>query len=52
MTDELYAPFFPSNDDVPEKYRIACPIEQRQYLCDGVIREWEGPRQDVLSPIC
>ena len=49
MTNELIT--FPGNDMVPEKYRIASPIEQRQYLCDGVIKEWGGPQHDVLSPI-
>ena len=52
MTDEPYPSLLPQNDMIPEKYRIACPIEQRQYLCDGAIKEWTGPRQDVLSPIC
>lgn len=39
-------------EDVPEPFRIPSPIEQRGYLCDGSIREWAGPQQDVLSPIC
>ena len=52
MADELFTSIFPGNDRVPEQYRITCPIEQHQYLCDGVIREWNGPQQDVLSPIC
>jgi glyceraldehyde-3-phosphate dehydrogenase (NADP+) len=52
MTDELFTSIFPTDDMVPEKYRIASPIEQRQYLCDGAIKEWTGPQQDVLSPIC
>jgi len=37
---------------IPEKWRIASPIDQRQYLCDGTIREWTGPLQDVRSPVC
>jgi glyceraldehyde-3-phosphate dehydrogenase (NADP+) len=37
---------------IPEKWRITSPIEQREYLCDGIIKEWTGPRQDVRSPIC
>lgn len=52
MTDDLFASIFPAADKIPEKYRIAPPIEQSQYLCNGVIKEWTGPRQDVLSPIC
>jgi glyceraldehyde-3-phosphate dehydrogenase (NADP+) len=50
MTDEFSA--YLKDDMVPEKYRINAPIEQRQYLCDGIIKEWTGPQQDVLSPIC
>jgi len=52
MPDELLDSIFPDNDMVPEKYRIAAPIVQRQYLCDGALEEWTGPSQDVLSPIC
>lgn len=43
---------FPFNNTVPEKWRIASPIIQRQYLCDGTIKEWSGPLQEVLSPVC
>jgi glyceraldehyde-3-phosphate dehydrogenase (NADP+) len=50
MIDEFLA--YPQYDMVPEKYRINSPIEQRHYLCDGAIKEWTGPQQDVLSPIC
>lgn len=52
MTDKFFTPIFPSNDMIPDKYRIVSPIEQRQYLCDGSLKEWIGPQQDVLSPIC
>ncbi|MGE4561017.1 MAG: NADP-dependent glyceraldehyde-3-phosphate dehydrogenase [Desulfobulbus sp.] len=40
------------NNTVPEKWRIASPIVQRQYLCDGTIKEWSGPVQEVRSPVC
>ena len=50
MKDEFFN--YPDNDLIPERYRIVSPIVQRQYLCDGVIKEWTGPQQDVLSPIC
>ncbi len=52
MNDEIFTPTLATEDSVPEEYRIVSPIEQRQYLCDGSIREWTGPQQDVLSPIC
>jgi len=43
---------FPAEDAIPEKYRIIEPLEQRQYLCNGEIRTWDGPRKDVWSPVC
>jgi len=51
MADELFASIFPSDDLIPEQHRIASPIEQRQYLSDGVMKDWPGPQQDVLSPL-
>ena len=42
----------PPLDMIPYKWRIDSPMEQRHYLCDGEIREWSGPQQDVLSPLC
>ncbi|MGV6477660.1 hypothetical protein, partial [Azotobacter vinelandii] len=34
---------FPSIQDIPEKYRLGAPIEQRDYLVDGELRRWDGP---------
>lgn len=51
MADDLSIPFFPDEETIPKPYRIASPIEQREYLCDGALREWDGPQQEVLSPI-
>jgi glyceraldehyde-3-phosphate dehydrogenase (NADP+) len=36
---------------IPEKFRINQPLHQREYLLDGVLRTWDGPCQDVLSPV-
>ena len=52
MTCMQSASIFPAENTIPEKWRIASPIEQRQYLCNGVIKEWTGPQQDVWSPVC
>lgn len=52
MADEVPRSFFPTEDTIPEEYRIPVSIDQRHYLCDGTIREWSGPRQEVFSPIC
>ncbi len=51
MTEVQITSIFPAADQVPEQWRITAPIDQREYLCDGEIREWDGPRQDVLSPV-
>lgn len=51
MTSSRSASIFPAGNTIPEKWRIDAPIEQRQYLCDGEIKEWTGPQQNVPSPI-
>ncbi|OGU08157.1 MAG: aldehyde dehydrogenase [Geobacteraceae bacterium GWC2_58_44] len=40
----------PAEGDIPEEYRID-PIRQDYYLVDGELRQWEGPLQEVLSPV-
>ena len=52
MVEEFFTPILRNDTMVPEKYRINHPMEQRHYLCDGTIKEWTGPQQDVLSPVC
>jgi glyceraldehyde-3-phosphate dehydrogenase (NADP+) len=36
----------------PEQYRITTPIGQNYYLIGGELRRWDGPMQEVQSPIC
>lgn len=48
----MLSQLFPAESDIPEHFRINAPIDQRHYLCNGKILEWEGMRQEVLSPIC
>jgi len=43
--------FYPCEADVPEPYRIKQPIQQQEYLVNGEIRRWEGPYQQVVSPL-
>ena len=43
---------FPTEGDVPEKYGLPGPVEQRECLIDGEFRPWDGPMQEVLSPVC
>jgi glyceraldehyde-3-phosphate dehydrogenase (NADP+) len=43
---------FPGQDALPPQCSLAEPVVQREYLCDGALLEWDGPLQEVLSPIC
>ncbi|MBZ5588615.1 MAG: NADP-dependent glyceraldehyde-3-phosphate dehydrogenase [Acidobacteriia bacterium] len=43
---------FPSLDGLPAEVRLPAPVDQREYLIGGEIRRWDGPSQEVLSPIC
>jgi glyceraldehyde-3-phosphate dehydrogenase (NADP+) len=52
MDAPVNASIFPHLDEIPQQVRLAGTIEQREYLCDGVLRRWEGPLQDVESPVC
>ncbi|HMN94740.1 MAG TPA: NADP-dependent glyceraldehyde-3-phosphate dehydrogenase [Hydrogenophaga sp.] len=44
-------PLFPSEHDIPLAHRVAEPIEQEHYLCNGALKVWAGPRQEVWSPV-
>ncbi len=43
---------FPALEDIPERFRIPEPVEQREYLVNGGLARWEGPVQEVFSPVC
>lgn len=42
---------FPTTADVPPEYDLPEPLHQRDYLFDGQMVHWDGPVQDVWSPI-
>lgn len=42
---------FPEEQQVPEQFRIVQPVRQNYYLIDGELRNWNGPLQEVLSPV-
>ena len=42
---------FPWVAEIPETLLKDIPCVQTGYLVDGEIREWDGPRQEVLSPV-
>jgi glyceraldehyde-3-phosphate dehydrogenase (NADP+) len=43
---------FPEEKDIPEEFRLEEPVNQYEYLINGQLRHWDGPMQEVLSPIC
>nr|WP_294792926.1 NADP-dependent glyceraldehyde-3-phosphate dehydrogenase [uncultured Mucilaginibacter sp.] len=42
---------FVEEDHIPEQFRIE-EIHQREYLCNGEMKPWDGPMADVYSPVC
>jgi len=52
MTSQTFTKIIPDEKLIPERFRITSPVEQRQYLCDGTIKDWTGSQSDVFSPIC
>ena len=43
--------FFPVEADIPEQFRLNMPLDQTGYLIDGQMRQWDGPFQEVRSPV-
>lgn len=48
---QILANVFPTEDNIPEQFKIAQPIEQREYLIDGKLKTWTGNLNPVLSPV-
>ncbi len=42
---------FPRVSDIPDGLRRDIPFVQTGYLINGEIRQWDGPRQQVFSPV-
>jgi acyl-CoA reductase-like NAD-dependent aldehyde dehydrogenase len=51
MADSNLQNLFPSADKIPSAYDLTHPIEQKEYLVNGEMRQWKGKTQDVWSPI-
>ena len=49
---ELLTCVFPQEGAIPDQFKIGKPIEQREYLIDGVLKTWAGHLNPVLSPVC
>jgi glyceraldehyde-3-phosphate dehydrogenase (NADP+) len=42
---------YPRAEEIPEQFRAGPAIEQREYLVNGELRQWQGPLAPVLSPV-
>ncbi|MFD1818518.1 Acyl-CoA reductase [Pseudarcicella hirudinis] len=42
---------FPAESQIPAEFNLTQPIEQREYLVNGEMRQWSGKTQDVWSPV-
>ncbi len=51
MNPELTA-LFPTEAEIPEEFQIKEPVHQTEYLANGELRAWQGPVQEVFSPVC
>lgn len=51
MPENNLQSLFPSAEEIPAAYDLTQPIEQKEYLVNGEMRQWKGKTQDVWSPI-
>lgn len=42
---------FPTENQIPTEFQIKEPICQNEFLINGELRKWNGPTQEVFSPI-
>ena len=42
---------FVEEGQIPAEFQIT-EVHQREYLCDGEMKAWDGPVSEVYSPIC
>ncbi len=48
----LLQSIFPDGKDIPEDFLYSIPVDQHDYLVNGELRAWDGPMQEVFSPVC
>jgi glyceraldehyde-3-phosphate dehydrogenase (NADP+) len=49
---QLLNSIFPTEEAIPDQFKIHEPIDQREYLIDGELKVWEGNLNPVMSPVC
>ena len=52
VTQEELLDIFPKESAIPEAYQLSEFLDQTEYLVNGELRYWDGPMNDVLSPVC
>jgi len=50
--NEKLATLFPNEAEIPAEYAYGEPVHQKEYLVNGEIKIWNGPVQDIFSPVC
>jgi glyceraldehyde-3-phosphate dehydrogenase (NADP+) len=48
---EKIGSIFPEEESIPEEFRLRSSVIQNEYLVNGQLRVWDGPTQEVLSPV-
>jgi glyceraldehyde-3-phosphate dehydrogenase (NADP+) len=48
---QLLSTVFPTESNIPDRYRIDKTLEQREYLIGGEMKTWTGNLNPVLSPV-
>jgi glyceraldehyde-3-phosphate dehydrogenase (NADP+) len=43
---------YPEEKNVPTEFALKSPVDQIEYLVNGELRHWDGPMQQVFSPVC
>jgi glyceraldehyde-3-phosphate dehydrogenase (NADP+) len=52
VVNEKLAAIFPKEADIPAEYAYGEPVHQKEYLVNGEIKIWNGPVQEIHSPVC
>ena len=42
---------FPTANQIPQQWKLDSFIEQREYLVNGELKIWDGPMNEVVSPV-
>ena len=52
QVNKKFDKIFINKEEIPNEYKLESQLVQDEYLIDGVIKHWKGPKQDVYSPVC